>query len=120
MSGSPLFFTASAAALSFCAFVCASGACGIRKTTARRESSRQASLGMEPLSDRRGRLYGAVVATLNLLAGKLSQDMTGRHQTRMSFARAVLPVWLVTAVWDALCATALSVFAYGSTAAALW
>jgi hypothetical protein len=34
--------------------------------------------------------------------------------------RAVLPVWLVTAAWDFVCATALSVFAYGSTAAALW
>ena len=33
---------------------------------------------------------------------------------------AVVPVWLVTAVWDAICATALSVLAYGSTAAALW
>ena len=37
-----------------------------------------------------------------------------------SFMRAVVPVWLVTAAWDFLCATALSVFAYGSTAAALW
>src|SRR4051812_42428847 len=39
---------------------------------------------------------------------------------RPSFARVLLPVWLVTAVWDALCATALSVFAYGSSAAGLW
>ena len=39
---------------------------------------------------------------------------------RISFARAVLPVWLVTAAWDAVCATALGVFAYGSTAAAVW
>lgn len=39
---------------------------------------------------------------------------------RTSFVRAVLPVWLVTAAWDSVCATALSVFAYGSTAAALW
>lgn len=39
---------------------------------------------------------------------------------RTSFVRAVLPVWLVTAAWDFLCATALSVFVYGSTAAALW
>jgi hypothetical protein len=38
----------------------------------------------------------------------------------MSVARAILPVWFITAVWDAACATALSVFAYGSTAAGLW
>jgi uncharacterized membrane protein YagU involved in acid resistance len=31
-----------------------------------------------------------------------------------------LPVWLVTAAWDAVCATALGVFGYGSTAAAVW
>ena len=39
---------------------------------------------------------------------------------RLSFARAVLPVWLVTTVWDAVCATALGVLAYGSAAAAVW
>ena len=43
-----------------------------------------------------------------------------RASSRISFARTVLPVWLATAVWDFVCATALSVFAYGSTAAALW
>lgn len=37
-----------------------------------------------------------------------------------SFLRTVIPVWLVTAVWDFLCATALSVFAYHSTFAHLW
>ena len=40
--------------------------------------------------------------------------------TRVSFIRAVIPVWLVTAVWDFICATALSVFAYHGTAAHLW
>ena len=39
---------------------------------------------------------------------------------RPSFVHAVVPVWLVTAAWDFVCATALSVLAYGSTAAALW
>ena len=39
---------------------------------------------------------------------------------RASFARAVLPVWLVTAAWDFLCATALSVLVYHTTAARLW
>jgi len=34
--------------------------------------------------------------------------------------RAVLVTWLVTAAWDFLCATALSVFAYGSTFARMW
>ena len=39
---------------------------------------------------------------------------------RPSFARAVVPVWLVTAAWDFVCATALSVLAYHSTFAQLW
>jgi len=39
---------------------------------------------------------------------------------RQSFVRAVLPVWLVTAAWDFLCASALSVFAYHGTFAHLW
>lgn len=39
---------------------------------------------------------------------------------RQSFLRAVIPVWLVTAGWDFLCATALTVFAYHGTAAHLW
>ena len=44
-----------------------------------------------------------------------------RDQTvQTSFIRAVIPVWLVTAAWDFLCATALSVFAYHSTFAHLW
>ena len=34
--------------------------------------------------------------------------------------RAVIPVWLVTAAWDFLCASALSVFAYHGTFAHLW
>lgn len=37
-----------------------------------------------------------------------------------TFLRAVVPVWLVTAAWDFLCATALTVFAYHGTAAHLW
>ena len=37
-----------------------------------------------------------------------------------SFALALIPVWLVTAAWDAACATALSVYGYHSTAARLW
>jgi hypothetical protein len=39
---------------------------------------------------------------------------------RTTFVRTLLVVWLVTAVWDFICATALSVFAYGTTAAGLW
>lgn len=34
--------------------------------------------------------------------------------------RAVLATWLVTAGWDFLCASALSVFAYGSTFSRFW
>ena len=39
---------------------------------------------------------------------------------RTSFMHAVIPVWLVTASWDFLCATTLSVFAYHTTVARLW
>ena len=46
--------------------------------------------------------------------------MTIVHLPRTSLARAVLPVWLVTALWDAACATALGVFAYGAPASAVW
>ena len=46
--------------------------------------------------------------------------MTRLDPPRASFARELLPVWLVTAAWDAVCATALGVLAYGSTAAAVW
>lgn len=46
--------------------------------------------------------------------------MTVSPEIRTSLIGAVLPVWLVTAVWDAICATALSVFAYGATAAGVW
>ena len=39
---------------------------------------------------------------------------------RPSFARLVVPVWLVTAAWDFVCASALSVFAYHTPVARLW
>jgi hypothetical protein len=39
---------------------------------------------------------------------------------RKSFIAALWPVWLVTAAWDAICASALAVFAYGATAASVW
>ena len=39
---------------------------------------------------------------------------------RPSAARAILVTWLVTAAWDFVCATMLSVFAYGSTFSRLW
>ena len=38
----------------------------------------------------------------------------------MRVGSAVLATWLVTATWDFLCASALSVFAYGSTFSRLW
>lgn len=47
-------------------------------------------------------------------------ESTSTAGARVSLASAVVPVWLVTAVWDFACATALSVFAYKSTAAKLW
>ena len=39
---------------------------------------------------------------------------------RIPLLRILLPVWLVTAAWDAVCATALSVLAYHATAPRLW
>ena len=46
--------------------------------------------------------------------------MDPRSRPATGFIRLLLPVWLVTAGWDFLCATALSVFAYHGTAAGLW
>lgn len=46
--------------------------------------------------------------------------MTADALRRAPFARELLPVWLVTTVWDGVCATALGVLAYGSTAAGVW
>lgn len=46
--------------------------------------------------------------------------MSASVDLRTSFVGALLRVWLFTAAWDAVCATALSVFAYGTTAANLW
>lgn len=37
-----------------------------------------------------------------------------------SIAAAILVTWLVTAAWDFVCATMLSVWAYGSTFSRLW
>lgn len=37
-----------------------------------------------------------------------------------SVGRAVLITWLVTAAWDFVCASALGVFAYGSTFSRFW
>ena len=39
---------------------------------------------------------------------------------RQHVIRALLVTWLVTAAWDFVCASALSVFAYGSTFSRLW
>ena len=39
---------------------------------------------------------------------------------RRTIVGAILATWLVTAAWDFVCATMLSVFAYGSTFSRLW
>src|SRR6185436_11405837 len=39
---------------------------------------------------------------------------------RQRIGSAILVTWLVTATWDFLCASALSVFAYGSTFSRFW
>lgn len=40
--------------------------------------------------------------------------------SRTSFARALVPVWLTTAAWDFVCASALSVFVYHTPFARFW
>jgi hypothetical protein len=45
---------------------------------------------------------------------------TSSTPDRPAIARALLITWLLTAAWDFLCASALSVFAYHGTFAALW
>ena len=59
-----------------------------------------------------------------MLAGGASADIFARMTTiatdRPSFARLLVPVWLVTAAWDFVCASALSVFAYHTPVARLW
>src|SRR4051812_25993311 len=49
-------------------------------------------------------------------------SMTTRPLTtsRRSVGAAILATWLVTAAWDFVCASMLSVFAYGSTVSRLW
>src|ERR1044071_6144173 len=45
---------------------------------------------------------------------------SGMNPDRPTVARALLITWLVTAAWDFLCASALSVFAYKGTFGGLW
>src|SRR3954462_13490607 len=49
-------------------------------------------------------------------------SMTTRPLTtpRRAVGAAILSTWLVTAAWDFVCATMLSVFAYGVTFSRLW
>src|SRR5512132_2401095 len=53
-------------------------------------------------------------------AASIFAPMSTSASVRTSFIHAVIPVWLVTAAWDFLCATALSVFAYHTTFSRLW
>lgn len=46
--------------------------------------------------------------------------MPTRATARPSLARVLVPVWLVTAAWDFLCASALSALAYHTPVARLW
>ena len=46
--------------------------------------------------------------------------MPASAAARRSFTRLLVPVWIVTAAWDFVCASALSVFAYHTPAARLW
>jgi hypothetical protein len=54
-----------------------------------------------------------------LVIGILAR-MDPRARPAIGFIRLLLPVWLVTAGWDFLCATALSMLAYHGTVAGLW
>ena len=58
--------------------------------------------------------------TMTPSAGMSLRPGPGLEPELPSFTRVLLPVWGVTAVWDAVCATALGVFAYGGTAAGIW
>ena len=62
---------------------------------------------------------GQVVACTLTLAG-MTAPLATRSAMLPSAGRAVLVTWLVTAAWDFLCASALSVVAYGSTFSRLW
>ena len=55
----------------------------------------------------------AVVASVTSASAPLSPP-------RWPIGSAVLATWLVTAAWDFVCASALSVFAYRSTVSGLW
>ena len=50
----------------------------------------------------------------------MAERWVGAGKSSRSFAGVILPVWLVTAAWDAVCATALGVLGYGATAASVW
>ena len=52
---------------------------------------------------------------LDMTATSLADAPSGK-----SIAAAILVTWLVTAAWDLVCASMLSVFAYGSTFSRLW
>ena len=47
-------------------------------------------------------------------------NLSARRWSRLPVVSAVLVTWLVTAAWDFLCASALSVLAYHSTFSRLW
>lgn len=48
----------------------------------------------------------------------MADDMSAN--TNVSFLRVLMPVWAVTAVWDGICASLLSILAYGTSFSALW
>src|SRR3982751_4216656 len=92
MSGNPLFFTASAAALSFCARLCASGAYVVMTRIASRHSERQANRGMDT-SWREGGDYTATVRPIVLARGVI-QVYDRRAMVRVTRAIAALLTFL--------------------------
>ena len=54
------------------------------------------------------------------VSGYIDSMPTEAVRLRQSIGRALLVTWLVTAAWDFLCASALSILAYRSTFARLW
>lgn len=46
--------------------------------------------------------------------------MPPAERPTVAIARTLVPVWLVTATWDAACATSLSVFAYHDLPGTVW
>ena len=74
-------------------------------------------LGSHSAAGRRARASGSLAPELSV---RIFAPMDPHSRPTASVARLLPAVWLVTAGWDFLCATALSVVAYHRPAAGVW